>query len=168
MWDANSPVTIIAVSCIIAAAVGGGIQISGHEMPIINSKARQLILAAIGVVLLLAPYVQNSYFGSFRVLAAEVSWDSGSIVSGCNSRLRFTIKITTRKTGVFTYRRVYSNGLVKSTVESVEAKSDGVQVIEHSYDVTVAQGDTGYFAVFVEVLSPNEKVSDTANITVRC
>lgn len=42
---------VIGLACIIAAIVGGGLKLMHIEMPAINSVPRQLLLAAVGIVI---------------------------------------------------------------------------------------------------------------------
>jgi DNA-binding beta-propeller fold protein YncE len=44
----------LGVVCLLAAVVGGGLKLFGIELPVLNSKRRQIILAGFGVVLIAA------------------------------------------------------------------------------------------------------------------
>lgn len=50
----TNPLTILGIVCIIAAIVGGGLSALDVEIPVIESVPRQLLLAAIGGVLIFA------------------------------------------------------------------------------------------------------------------
>lgn len=45
---------VIGLACIIAAIVGGGLKLMHIEMPALNSVPRQLLLAAVGIVIVVA------------------------------------------------------------------------------------------------------------------
>lgn len=51
----NTTLICAGIACIAAAIVGGGLKAFGMEIPALNSKARQLLLAAFGAVLILVP-----------------------------------------------------------------------------------------------------------------
>ena len=44
--------TTAGVACIIAAVVGGGLKAFAIEIPVIQSRVRQLVLAGLGVLLI--------------------------------------------------------------------------------------------------------------------
>lgn len=47
----NTTLFLAGFACIIAAAVGGGFKAFGIEIPVLNSKVRQIVLGLIGIVL---------------------------------------------------------------------------------------------------------------------
>lgn len=48
------------IACLIAAIVGGGLKAFGIEIPMLQSLARQLLLAALGVILVMVSFVNSS------------------------------------------------------------------------------------------------------------
>jgi hypothetical protein len=43
---------ILGVACVVAAVVGGGLKVTGIEIPLVDSAARQVLLAAVGVAII--------------------------------------------------------------------------------------------------------------------
>ena len=50
----NATLLMLGLACLIAAIVGGGLKAAGFEFPVISSLRRQILLAALGCVLLIA------------------------------------------------------------------------------------------------------------------
>lgn len=48
----NTTLLVLGLACVIAAIVGGGLKAAGFEFPAVASLRRQLLLAALGVVLI--------------------------------------------------------------------------------------------------------------------
>lgn len=50
------------IACIIAAIVGGGLKAFGIEIPVLNSRLRQLALAGFGILLAIAALLPERFF----------------------------------------------------------------------------------------------------------
>jgi len=55
---------VAGIACLIAAVVGGGLKAFGIEIPILKSGARQFVLGALGLMLILAGIFVNSDRGT--------------------------------------------------------------------------------------------------------
>jgi hypothetical protein len=53
--------TLLGIVCVIGAIVGGGLKAAGAEIPVITSGRRQVLLGAVGVVLVVAALVTHSH-----------------------------------------------------------------------------------------------------------
>jgi len=53
----GSTLAVLGAACVVAAIVGGGFTAAGSSFPIINSLARQVLLAAFGLVLLVVGWL---------------------------------------------------------------------------------------------------------------
>ena len=51
--SAMAPLCWVGLACIIVAIIGGGLEILGVKVPVISSRPRQALLAALGIVLIL-------------------------------------------------------------------------------------------------------------------
>src|SRR5205823_3025962 len=56
----DGALTTAGIACIIGAVIGGGLKAFGIEIPVIQSRVRQLALAVVGVVLLVGSRVPVS------------------------------------------------------------------------------------------------------------
>ena len=58
----SSTVIVIGSVCIVAAIVGGGLELAGAKIPLVGSRSRQLLLAAFGALLLFTQW--SNWLGS--------------------------------------------------------------------------------------------------------
>jgi hypothetical protein len=55
----SNPVLVLGLVCIVAAIVGGGLTAFGIEVPALQSRGRQVILAVFGLLVVAATYTQD-------------------------------------------------------------------------------------------------------------
>jgi hypothetical protein len=67
----ETTLNLTGIACIVAAIVGGGFKAFGIEIPMISSSTRQIILAALGLILILIANEKN--------LDSYISHESGSV-----------------------------------------------------------------------------------------
>ncbi|MBF6367984.1 hypothetical protein IU433_26760 [Nocardia puris] len=156
----------MGIACIVAAIIGGGVSLFGHELPVINNKWRQLGLATVGA-LLIAPTIYAYFYGGFKVRNIEVSWDSGHLTRSCDGHLRYTMVIETSAAGTYQLRPVV-NGIRAVELHTYEAGSAGSHTLAGLVEFDAAPGQKRTHSIFVEALSPNQVVSSTKYIDTWC
>ncbi|MBS7588431.1 hypothetical protein [Ancylobacter defluvii] len=57
----NETLTVLAIVLMVAAIVGGGLSVLGHQLPVIASKGRQIVLFAFGVSILIAVHFPDRF-----------------------------------------------------------------------------------------------------------
>src|ERR1700704_6058617 len=100
MSPLSSTMIILGVVCILAAIVGGGMTALGYTMPVIQSRARQGVLALFGLVIIVVVALNHHSANPFKVDAVTVAWDDYApsyppSFTGCNVDETYTARVTT-------------------------------------------------------------------------
>lgn len=135
--DLGSPFVAAGVACVVAAIVGGGVKMLGHEVPVISSVGRQLMLAIVGIALIVVPPLA-AQSAEFRVTSASVQWDQ-SVVLMCASQPSYTGSITVSGAGGTVQYRLVLNGSPRP-VELLAAAGPGEYPVTGSVPVTYSPG----------------------------
>lgn len=150
---------------LIAAASGAGGSMLGKPLPVFKTVGRQVIAAALGVAALLYGYQLEN----FRVTTLAIDVSPTSHDDECPVQIEATGTVRVAGGGgEVDYRFVYPDS--RSGLRTVRFTEDGGEAVSHvrilSFEAVGADGIHG--DVFLKVLSPDPKPSESVPIHIDC
>jgi hypothetical protein len=153
------------VVCVIAALVGGGVKALGSEIPVVNSLPRQLLLAAVGAALIVAPTFADRE-ATFRVTAVRAQWNDATAM--CGRKVGYTGFITVSGSGGTVEYRFRVDGSPKSKQILTAARPQTFAVSGAEYFAGWPLSPLGPAQLDLEILQPNTVVSQPSRLNFFC